>query len=554
MRKFITCFQVSLFVFLINGMTQVPFTAGNVVVYRVGTGTTNLTSATFAVFLDEYTPAGVKVQSIALPIAVSGANKILTAVGNGNTEGAITLSSDGQYVVCTGYNTAPATTGVGGSSSATRPRTIGVIKYDGTINTTTALTDLSSGGPVRSATTSDGIHLWSCGNGTGSGSGGVRYAAVGATTSTQLNSAGTGQLRNVFIVAGQLYVAGNSSSPRIGTVGTGLPTTTGQTITNLSGFPTNISPGQFVLLDLNAGVAGPDVIYYTDDGAGIEKYSLVSGNWISNGTVGGNSDDYRGLTARAAGNVVTIYATRKGPNAGSIEGGELVKLTDPIGYNGTFSGTPTVIATTVSTDQAAFRGVALAPVQAVVTPIKLISFTADKINNDVRLGWIAVQAIDFSHFEVERSTDGKTFSVVGKVDLRGTDSSEADYSFTDAGILTTVPMYSNLYYRLKMVDVDGHADYSKLAIINLNQLITKPIQAYPNPFSGKISINVNMVRAGNARIAVIDGSGRKIRSKQLLLQRGENLITLTDLGPLQKGAYTLRVQVNDKVTSLKLFK
>ena len=44
MRKFITCFQLSLFVLWMNGMAQVPFTAGNIVVYRVGTGTTNLTA------------------------------------------------------------------------------------------------------------------------------------------------------------------------------------------------------------------------------------------------------------------------------------------------------------------------------------------------------------------------------------------------------------------------------------------------------------------------------------------------------------------------------
>ena len=60
------------------------FAAGNVVVYRVGAGATALSNATAAVFLDEYTTAGVLVQSIVLPSADTSAggitNQTLTVV------------------------------------------------------------------------------------------------------------------------------------------------------------------------------------------------------------------------------------------------------------------------------------------------------------------------------------------------------------------------------------------------------------------------------------------------------------------------------------------
>ena len=51
-----------------------PFTAGDLVVTRVGTGSGALTANATAVFLDEYTTAGVLVQTISLPTAASGAN------------------------------------------------------------------------------------------------------------------------------------------------------------------------------------------------------------------------------------------------------------------------------------------------------------------------------------------------------------------------------------------------------------------------------------------------------------------------------------------------
>ena len=44
------------------------FGAGNVVVYRVGTGSGALVNTGNAVFLDEYSPGGSLVQSLALPV------------------------------------------------------------------------------------------------------------------------------------------------------------------------------------------------------------------------------------------------------------------------------------------------------------------------------------------------------------------------------------------------------------------------------------------------------------------------------------------------------
>ena len=52
------------------------FTPGDIVVERVGNGGAALSSASQAVFLNEYTPTGTLVQSIALPTAVSGATGV----------------------------------------------------------------------------------------------------------------------------------------------------------------------------------------------------------------------------------------------------------------------------------------------------------------------------------------------------------------------------------------------------------------------------------------------------------------------------------------------
>jgi hypothetical protein len=353
------------------------------------------------------------------------------------------------------------------------------------------------------------------------------------------------------ITGGQLYSSGNTNSPKIGTVGTGLPTAAGQTITNLAGFPDDVDPGQFVLIDLNAGVAGVDVLYFTDDNDGLQKYSLVAGSWVSNGTVGVSADDYRGLLAKVSGTTVTLFSTRRGANASTIKGGELVSLTDVSGYNGAFSATPVVLATAV-TNATAFRGVAPAPVFNAL-PVKLLSFTAGKINNDVRLNWSVTEAVNFSHFEVERSMDGMTFSLIGKVNFQQSGNDVSLHSFMDAGILNTAPN-GILYYRLKMTDINGYADYSKMITVTVDQNREGLISAWPNPFNNEIIVKSGVMITGKISLSLSDMWGRVVGSISTFVPPGANTVPFSPPAQLPKGTYFLRVLIDDKVTTLKLVK
>jgi hypothetical protein len=315
--------------------------AGNLFVYRVGTGTGALGSAAAAVFIDEYTTGGALVQSIPMPTAASGANGILTASGSATSDGLLTPSTNGQYLMVTGYDAAPGTASVVTGASA---RTVGRVALNGTVDTTTRLSDAGSSN-FRSAASTDGVNIWVSGGATG-----VRYTTLGATTSTQLSNTVTAS-RAIGIAGRQLYITTTGTGVRLGSVGSGLPTTAGQTIANLAGFPSSGgSPYGFFFADLSASVAGLDTLYVADDSLGLQKYSLVGTNWTLNGTVGAAADAFRGLTGVESGGVVSLYAV----GAGS----KLVSLTDSNGYNSSFSSLLPTTLTTAGTNTA-FRGVAL---------------------------------------------------------------------------------------------------------------------------------------------------------------------------------------------------
>ncbi len=335
------------------------FTAGNIVVYRVGTGSGALAGTATAVFIDEYTTSGTFVQSIAMPVADSGSNQTLTASGTSTSEGFLALSNDGHYLIVPGYDVAPT----GTTTTASNFRVIGMIGADGSVDTTRYLTDLGSGN-FRGVASEDGTSFYVSTSGVG-----VHYATSTATTTThlsvQIESTPT-NIRTVALFGGQLYESAMSTvasvAYRVSTVGTGEPTTSGQTVTNLTGVSPNANSSPFAIFfaDLSAGEPGLDTLYVADDastanGGGIQKYSLVGGSWISNGTI--LDAGVRGLTASVSAGVVTLYAT----TASSLD-----KLVDSSGYNGALSGSLVHLVTAGL--NTAFRGVAFAPTPASATP------------------------------------------------------------------------------------------------------------------------------------------------------------------------------------------
>ena len=150
-------------------------TPGNLMIYRVGTGAGSLVNTGNAVFLDEYTTSGVFVQSIPVPTVAAGPNRPLIASGTASSEGQLARSTDGQFLIFTGYGIGlTSTTSLANTTSSTVPRVIGRLDTAGNLNTTTALPDYSDQNNPRSAASTNGIDLWAVG-----GAGGVRYAPLG---------------------------------------------------------------------------------------------------------------------------------------------------------------------------------------------------------------------------------------------------------------------------------------------------------------------------------------------------------------------------------------
>jgi hypothetical protein len=370
-------------------LTNAAFTPGNVVIYRVGDGAAVLSSASTPVFLDEYTTNGTYVNVIVLPTTQSGPDYPLTANGTSTAEGKMSRSTNARFLMLTGYGTNTAVAAVSSTSGSTVRRVVGVVDTNAAINTSTALTDFSSGSNPRSAASTDGSDIWVCGIASSAGNAGVRYTTYGATTSVQLTNQFT-NVRTLRIFNNQLYVSAGASTLRLGTVGTGLPTTANQPIVNLPGYDTSGgSPYQFYFLAID-GSATPNVVYHADDSStnstpigGIRKWSLVSGSWTFNGTITNatGTSPIQGLVARrqiTGGGSTNVELWCVSSTTGG--GNSLYYANDGTGYNATPTATLTSIAT--ATANKAFRSVDWAPRDANDTSVGTEDDAAPVVTTD----------------------------------------------------------------------------------------------------------------------------------------------------------------------------
>ncbi len=124
-------------------------------------------------------------------------------------------------------------------------------------------------------------------------------------------------------------------------------------------------------------------------------------------------------------------------------------------------------------------------------PITLTSFTA-QLNNStdkVNLNWTTSTEINASHFVVQRSADGTNYDDEAVVFTQeGNSSLQRAYNYSDNVNLQNAGL---IYYRLKMVDMDGTFKYSNIDLIRLEQSqdLVKVI-AYPNPATAEIRVTI----------------------------------------------------------------
>lgn len=139
-------------------------------------------------------------------------------------------------------------------------------------------------------------------------------------------------------------------------------------------------------------------------------------------------------------------------------------------------------------------------------PLRLLSFYAKNREQDVWLEWKTESEQATSHFDVERSANGTQFKRVAMVTAVNQPGTHV-YQYTDGQ-----PQEGKTYYRLKQVDKDGKADYSKTLVVSRGNGVE--LQVFPNPATDKVIVLLPFQNTAQT-VTLLNAQAQPVRFMQI---------------------------------------
>jgi hypothetical protein len=173
---------------------------------------------------------------------------------------------------------------------------------------------------------------------------------------------------------------------------------------------------------------------------------------------------------------------------------------------------------------------------SIVLPATLNRFSGTIVQQDALLSWATASEINMAGYEVERSINGKDFTSVGnRVDAMNSSFTQ-HYKLIDKNIFDIHT--GNVYYRLKMINMDGGATYSGMLVLSLKG--NSNTRLYPNPAQENIFLEV-VLSGEKTPFNIYNAEGRLIRSELRSVVKGKNLLEF-NIADLPKGIYYLQYE------------
>jgi Secretion system C-terminal sorting domain len=163
------------------------------------------------------------------------------------------------------------------------------------------------------------------------------------------------------------------------------------------------------------------------------------------------------------------------------------------------------------------------------TSVELTNLDAKRQDKSTLITWKTASEKDNAMFNVEQSTDGKTFKTIGEVKGNGTTASANNYSFEHL-----TPAVGVNYYRLKQMDYNGTETYSAVrsVVFGNNGLVVKNTLV-------KDVVTVIVNEEATSTVNIFNISGQQVMTAKA---KGEQTL---DVSTLPSGIYMIRTTTGD---------
>jgi hypothetical protein len=169
-------------------------------------------------------------------------------------------------------------------------------------------------------------------------------------------------------------------------------------------------------------------------------------------------------------------------------------------------------------------------------PVELLSFSASCVENQTVISWQTASEQSASHFDIEKSTDGMNWRVIGQVQAAGNSTELLSYQFVDSE-----KNNATAYYRLNQVDFDGKNEYFGPVALTCEQNSFEA-STLPNPSSEDFWLRVHTENNESVSLKIKDINGAVIHGEELTIMKGMNMFPIRK--HLTPGIYLIDVKTN----------
>ena len=198
------------------------------------------------------------------------------------------------------------------------------------------------------------------------------------------------------------------------------------------------------------------------------------------------------------------------------------------------TGTSTISITIDAANAATFQNRFTILFAPSALPVNSIVASASLSNKVATITWNTVGEKGVARYEVEKSTDAKTFATIGQSTAKNT--ATASYATTDNSVTATT------YYRIKAVSTTGAVSYSNVAKLSTDNRLPS-YSLYPNPLKGSSVVNISLtnVVAGKYTVSIYNALGQKVNEQTISHTGGSATHALTISNGLAAGVYNVAI-------------
>lgn len=251
-------------------------------------------------------------------------------------------------------------------------------------------------------------------------------------------------------------------------------------------------------------------------------------------------------TTCSSGNLVFTGSVNFCSNSSGFTGSGSLTITGPNGFSDVISsGGIGTVAIIDSGDYVITPSVPSSPVQCVdcsrkictyintsdlsscnILPIELVYFNVFCSGKDVLISFATASENNNDFFSIEESDNAVDWHVIKEIKAKGNTNTLSEYEYYH-------PFNSNRksYYRLKQTDFDGSFSYSKISVINCEDILSDII-IVPNPATNTILINGITT---STKVAIYSLTGELLITKKLDANHHQ-----IDVSNLSNGTYLIQ--------------